>query len=256
MTHDARASRGTMPVSAHAQLCSAALSVAHSRNQYGVVESVWVDSQNGKTSRHLIDADIKMSALKSFYDTARHAFPDHDVFIGDHQNKILVSVCPRLTTSNALLRQKRTHNSSDEQVKAALYRMGKTTASLPEDRVERLKSTVSALNEQRSATGVQALESFSLQIANAPCQRAGSGAQKSVLLLSSRFAPGTALKLTLLLASFAEPIDGVLRCSNEPLNLNHALPLATHSSVAVELGLTTLQISSSVGMPFDFLAHQ
>ena len=82
-----------------------------------------------------------------------------------------------------------------------------------------------------------------------PSQQSGLAAKKA-LVVTARLTPGVAVLLQRVMGCLPFPIDGQLCCCNGSVLDQKTLPVGAHARAALEMGLTTLQLVCSVGVPF------
>jgi hypothetical protein len=249
----------------HERLSHLAATLAKSVNRWGeaVSEAPALDERpRGTLSRHSLSSRVSLAALSAFADGARAVDPAREVLVGDRSRMIVLSVlppplapalegAPSGAPSRAPASRKRGRDTVAERVDRAVASMAVVpSVALPEEHRAQARDAVRALTELRTEGGTAPLESFALQLRDAPAPLGGA-APRHVLLLSARLAPGSVVRLARLLACLPEPRDGYLECSNDDAMGNHQLPLGAHARVGVELGLTTLQLACSVGAPFE-----
>lgn len=243
----------------HERFCELVATLARSVHRWGaaVSETPAVEAQpRGSISRHTLDARVSLSALGAFVDAARVVDPSRRLLIGDRNRSLVLSILAAAAEPQAAVpaaSRKRGRDTVGERVDRAIAAMDTSSSAvvLPDEHKARARGAVRALAELRAEDGAAPLESFALRLCEAPSPGLREGAPpRHALLLSARLAPGSVLRLSRLLACLPEPRDGHLACCNDEA-LGAQLPLGAHARVAVELGCVTLQLSCSLGPPFE-----
>lgn len=227
------------------------------------VESALRGPEGSQVSRHRVPVPISLSALQVFQETCtQQAQAGALVFVGTNDDCIVLSAPekppppPQLQPQRAVKRS-RSEPAQEEIVRASadaerLAYLNGELDTVPQAHRDLMAKTLASLHSLRSHAGFRAVESLSTSVRDMPPPSQQSGlTRKKALLVTARLAPGAVVTLRRLMQCVPNPVDGQLCCFNGHLLDQQALPVGAHARAAMDLGLTTLQLVCSVGVPFE-----
>lgn len=236
----------------HSTLASGASALASN------VESKLCGADGSLVSRHRLAGPIGLAALHTFQLTAtQHAQGAPGVFVGSDAGRIVLSAPqqPPVLPQRAVKRR-RVEPTKEEVDRTLCYarrlaQLNGELDSVPVDHRALMVKTLERLYELQAHDGERAVESLSTDVKSMPTASLTSGlSARKALVLTARLTPGAVVSLQRLMFCLPSPPDGQLCCCNGSVLDQKALPVGEHARVALEMGLTTLQVVCSVGVPF------
>lgn len=249
---DSRGSSSAFMQAKHSALAAGAATLSTT------VDSKLCGSPGASVSRHRLAGPVGLAALHGFQQTAtQQAQGASCVFLGSHDGRIVLSVPERAPEiSQRSLKRRRADAVEEEtgQASARAERLAHLNGELetvPLEHRALMVKTLERLYELRAHDGERVVESLSTAIKAMPppLQNSGLSARKA-LVVTARLMPGVAVSLQRVMSCLPPPVDGHLCCCNGSVLDQQTLPVGAHARAALEMGLTTLQLICSVGVPF------